>query len=714
MLRKALQSLPKTLDETYARILSNIDESWSQYVTQILEWLVFSATPLRLTEVAELVAIDIDDDPAFDPDKRLEEPTDILTMCSSLITITKEKVRHQDERWMNYEDMSDESVDYEDIVYNPESYSDGFTKDTTPEDFTKIVRLAHFSVKEYLVSRQIRVGPTVQHSIREIPVNTVIAEICLVYLLQFDKPDSLNSQSLETFPLLNYASRNWVTHARIADNNSDRLTSLIETLFVNEHVYRNWIRVFDPEKPGERPSVWQYSVLPCSPLYYCSLGGLLEPTKRLIQKGVNVNLEEGDLGCPLLAALRNRHENIARLLVDFGADAAAIVPDWPGGVTALHVAAKDGYEFLAADLLSKGATVEAKTNSGETPLYMAVENEHLEIVKQLLDHGANIEVEDHVGNVPLHNAVYNRDEPILNLLLSKGADMEKTDRMGRTIAHIAVETEQLDLFLSLMVRGADTRASDIWGQTITHYAAANGLETIVDRGLDYTEREDNFGKTALHIAADAGQPGVVEVLLRAGANIEARSISDQTPLYYAAAAGHASVVQQLLEAGANLKARDKYGASILYAAATAGEDAEDTVELLLERIEHKSKLGRTLLHHAAAAGDKNMVELLIERGVDLDAKTTAGETALYLAMIRERDEIVRLLREAKIERRTGYAYSDTDSSDYSRPESVSDGDPLPDPDDKEVGTVAYGIEPVFTALYTPGRRVRRIVLPLRY
>src|SRR5689334_8417854 len=88
MLRKALQSLPSTLDETYARILRNIDDAWSPSVARILEWLVFSATPLHLAEVAELVAIDINEDPPFDPSRRLPEPKDILTMCSSLITIT--------------------------------------------------------------------------------------------------------------------------------------------------------------------------------------------------------------------------------------------------------------------------------------------------------------------------------------------------------------------------------------------------------------------------------------------------------------------------------------------------------------------------------------------------------------------------------------------------------------------------------------------------
>ena len=56
-LRKALKSLPKTLDETYARILQNIDEEYSQDAFRILQWLVYSARPLRIEEVVEVVAI---------------------------------------------------------------------------------------------------------------------------------------------------------------------------------------------------------------------------------------------------------------------------------------------------------------------------------------------------------------------------------------------------------------------------------------------------------------------------------------------------------------------------------------------------------------------------------------------------------------------------------------------------------------------------------
>jgi hypothetical protein len=125
--------LPKTLDDIYARILCNIDEAYSQDAFRILQWLVYSARPLRIEEVAEVLAVKINDDPQFDPENRLLEPWDVLTICSSLVT----------------------------IVTRPE-YS-------CNRGFYEIIelRLAHSSVKEYLISDRIRSGPASRYTIED-------------------------------------------------------------------------------------------------------------------------------------------------------------------------------------------------------------------------------------------------------------------------------------------------------------------------------------------------------------------------------------------------------------------------------------------------------------------------------------------------------------------------------------------------------------------
>jgi len=214
-LRKRLASLPKDLDETYARILFNIDENYRRDALKILQWLTYSARPLRLEEVAEVVAIDVDESSRFDPEKRYSEPRDIWTACSSLIFLQEEIL---------------------------EDAHEGNTR--------AIVRLAHFSVKEYLISLSIRNERAKDYSIQKIDTNALITESCLAYLLHFDEPDSLTTRSVLEFPLANYAAEYWTRHAQVAERGST-LTHLLSTelLLTKEHGLLNWIRLHNPERP---------------------------------------------------------------------------------------------------------------------------------------------------------------------------------------------------------------------------------------------------------------------------------------------------------------------------------------------------------------------------------------------------------------------------------------------------------------------------------
>jgi hypothetical protein len=84
---EALRSLPKSLDETYERILLSIPTSHRKDAVRILQWLVFSARPLRIDEVAELLVADPERSPEFDLNRRLFDPQDIASYCGSLVTI---------------------------------------------------------------------------------------------------------------------------------------------------------------------------------------------------------------------------------------------------------------------------------------------------------------------------------------------------------------------------------------------------------------------------------------------------------------------------------------------------------------------------------------------------------------------------------------------------------------------------------------------------
>ena len=89
-LQRSLATLPPTLDETYERILQSFDQKNNEdaiYAVRILHWLSFSARPLLLEEMAEAAAIDPERETPFDRKEVLEDPSDVLDICSSLVIL---------------------------------------------------------------------------------------------------------------------------------------------------------------------------------------------------------------------------------------------------------------------------------------------------------------------------------------------------------------------------------------------------------------------------------------------------------------------------------------------------------------------------------------------------------------------------------------------------------------------------------------------------
>lgn len=207
-LRKALATLPKDLDSTYSRILCSIDVNRTLYVSKILKWLAYSTEPLQLKQVAEIVTLGVEEIPRVNVERRLQEPEDILTVCSSLITFSGEEA-----------------------------------KDTVT------IQLAHFSVKEYLVSDRIRHGKAKAYSCQETEANLLLANDCIAYLLQFDDLRTVTYSTYDDCPLSSYAALNWFRHARIVEKHSGAAVNLLtmEFLLTRGNALLNWIRLHDPD-----------------------------------------------------------------------------------------------------------------------------------------------------------------------------------------------------------------------------------------------------------------------------------------------------------------------------------------------------------------------------------------------------------------------------------------------------------------------------------
>jgi ankyrin repeat protein len=144
------------------------------------------------------------------------------------------------------------------------------------------------------------------------------------------------------------------------------------------------------------------------------------------------------------------------------------------------------------------------------------------------------------------------------------------------------------------------------------------VRALLERGADVNAAQGD-GMSALHWAAQHGDRDMVQLLVRAGASLDAITrIGKYTPLHLASKIGEADVVAALLEAGSNVKAVTNSGAQAIHFAAASGSPA--TVEVLLDKGADanaiESEWGQTPLIFAAALDRADAIKALLQRGAD--------------------------------------------------------------------------------------------------
>jgi ankyrin repeat protein len=150
----------------------------------------------------------------------------------------------------------------------------------------------------------------------------------------------------------------------------------------------------------------------------------------------------------------------------------------------------------------------------------------------------------------------------------------------------AAGADDLEKVRALLEQGADVNAASGDGMTALHRAARTGnlamAELLIGAGANL-EAETRLGEhTPLHVASASGRSGVVAVLVAAGANVNALTTTGATPLHFAAASGSADAVAALLSGGADIDPMEPvWGQTPLMFAAAAGRT--EAIEVLLEK-----------------------------------------------------------------------------------------------------------------------------------
>ncbi|MDI9409016.1 MAG: ankyrin repeat domain-containing protein [Candidatus Pacebacteria bacterium] len=177
------------------------------------------------------------------------------------------------------------------------------------------------------------------------------------------------------------------------------------------------------------------------------------------------------------------------------------------------------------------------------------------------------------------------------------------------------------------------------------------------------EQKGHYGETALIAAAASARTKEVELLILAGADIEAKDYQHWTPLFCAVNADerrgvikdYLKVAKILIDANADVNAIDKYGKSLLSFA--IGTSNHEMIRLLIEKganVNFKDKYGRTPLFnliyfpHFSFSQNYNLrviVGLLFAEQADVNIQDEDGNTALMMAARNGKSEIVKLLIE---------------------------------------------------------------------
>ena len=427
-------------------------------------------------------------------------------------------------------------------------------------------------------------------------------------------------------------------------------------------------------------------------LHWAIFEGDFAAAEKLVKAGADVKAKTIYGITPMHLAADNNYTPMIRLLLNAGADAESPNPD---GETALHLAARAGNTEAAQLLLKAGARVDAREQFGEqTPLMWAVARRKPAMVELLIQHGADINARsairdyqrvataesrakqlDRGGFTPLMYAARENCRECVEILLKNKVDLNLPDPSGVSPLSIAMVNSNWDIARRLVEAGADVNQWDWYGSS--PLAVAVGGINSRNGGLPLDEPNKTTGRE------------LVTMLLERGANPNQQTYfrpaerggggRGTTPFLSAVQTGDMELIKEMLAHGANPKLATSEGQGAIHMAvqsrsggggggfggfgggppgggppgggrggppggAAPGAAAQvelikfmaslgADVNLMARRHFLQRSRGGSPLHFAVrSGGNRQVIETLLDLGLDINARDEDGLTALDYAM----------------------------------------------------------------------------------
>ena len=403
-------------------------------------------------------------------------------------------------------------------------------------------------------------------------------------------------------------------------------------------------------------------------LHWAAYNEDAETAALLVKAGANVNAANHFGVPPLAMACANGNAAVVRLLLDAGADPNAAMK---GGETVLMMASRSGNVDAVKALLVHGARHDATERRGQTALMWAAAEGHAAVVRALIEAGADVNATLDSGFTPFLFAVREGRIDVVRVLLEHGIDvnapLRRRDKTPEGPANnaayrvsgrapspllLAVQNGHFELAIALVDAGANPNdvqmgftplhalswvrkpdSSDVSDPATPagsgHLTSLQFVREIVKRGADVnfrlsagtpkvpntSSRINSEGATPFLLAADRADVPLMRVLLELGADPLMPNLMGTTPLMAAAGLGTTEPLEE------------------------AGEEPEalEAVKILLDRgadVNAVDTSGNTAMHGAAYAAYPSVVKLLAERGADPQIwkeRNKDGVTPLFAA-----------------------------------------------------------------------------------
>ena len=385
--------------------------------------------------------------------------------------------------------------------------------------------------------------------------------------------------------------------------------------------------------------------------------------RTLLNAGCSPDQVSSDDGSALKTAARRGHGRFVRMLLDHGAnrELAGLSPtNWAvllGSLDDVRREVRQDPAFDQADgslmtpwlmavcigdldkapyLLDAGSRTDVVGMYAQPALTLAAERGDVAMCRWLVSLSVNIHQADCLAVTALQAAVGADDIATVEFLLESGASIlndQETD--------VIVAAKSAVVAKRLLQAGSDIDAIDPFGNwALAEAARENDIQWVcelLELGADVNNT--STGATALHTAVGSDHRAVAELLLDAGANVDAQDVDGWTPLMFARTL---EMLNLLLSRNASLDTLDGIGNEAVISKMIDAEMIDRLLEVQNDPQLVSCGLG-SLIREAATEGDREKIDFLLSRGADVNSSTAWGTTPLMEAALHHQTEIARHL-----------------------------------------------------------------------